>query len=149
MIGNRTHDLSVYGTMVQPTEPGPRVLLRFISFQQVRYLFSRIPLYVIFILLYLSCSFFLRFLFIFGERGREGEEHQCVVDSHVAPTGDLAHNPGMCPDWESNQQPLGLLQPALSPLSYTRQGKLLLFLVFFSYLCFLILLRFFHTHFAL
>ena len=22
--------------------------------------------------------------------------------------GDLAHNPGMCPDWESNQQPFGL-----------------------------------------
>ena len=21
-------------------------------------------------------------------------------------TGDLAHNPDMCPDWESNQQPL-------------------------------------------
>ena len=23
------------------------------------------------------------------------------------PTGDLACNPGMCPDWESNQQPFG------------------------------------------
>ena len=23
------------------------------------------------------------------------------------PTGDLAHNPGMCPDWESNQLPFG------------------------------------------
>ena len=39
-----------------------------------------------------------------GREGeREGEKHQCVVASHVPPTGDLAHNPGMCPDWESNR----------------------------------------------
>ena len=49
----------------------------------------------------------LRFyLFIFRQKGREGEreeeKHQCVVASHVAPTGDLACNPGMCPDWDSN-----------------------------------------------
>ena len=25
----------------------------------------------------------------------------------MPPTGDLAHNPGMCPDWESNQRPFG------------------------------------------
>ena len=51
--------------------------------------------------------FFLDFyLFIFRERGkegeREGEKQQCVVASRVPPTGDLAHNPGMCLDWESN-----------------------------------------------
>ena len=47
--------------------------------------------------------FFLRFyLFIFRERGRKGEEQQCVVASHAPPTGDLACNPGMCPVWESN-----------------------------------------------
>ena len=44
---------------------------------------------------------------IYLERGREGEreaeEHQCVVASHEGPTGNLVHNPGMCPDWESNQ----------------------------------------------
>ena len=39
--------------------------------------------------------FFLRFyLFTFRERGREGEregeKHQCVVASHMAPAGDLA-----------------------------------------------------------
>ena len=49
--------------------------------------------------------FFLRFyLFIFRERGKEGrreeEKHQCVVASDMVPTGDQAHNPGMCPDWE-------------------------------------------------
>ena len=52
------------------------------------------------------------YLFIFRERGRkgerEGEKHQCVVASHAPPSGDLAHSPGMCPDWESNQQPFGL-----------------------------------------
>ena len=56
---------------------------------------------------------FLRFyyLFIFRERGREGEreeeKRQCVVASQVPPVGDLASNPGMCPDWESNQQRFG------------------------------------------
>ena len=51
------------------------------------------------------------FTFIFRERGkeeeREGEIHQCVVASCTPRTGDLACNPGMCPDWESNQQPFG------------------------------------------
>ena len=44
-----------------------------------------------------------------GREGEiEGEKHQCVVASHVRPppnppwTGDLACNPGMCPDWELN-----------------------------------------------
>ena len=37
---------------------------------------------------------------------REGEKH-CVVASHVPPTGDLAHNPGMCPDQELNLCPSG------------------------------------------
>ena len=31
-----------------------------------------------------------------------------MVASHVPPTGDLAYNPGVCPDWESNQRPFGL-----------------------------------------
>ena len=55
--------------------------------------------------------FFLKVLFIFRERGREGdregEKHQCVVVSHAPPTGDLSHNLGMCPDWESNWWPFG------------------------------------------
>ena len=35
-------------------------------------------------------SFFLRFyLFIFRERGREGEKHQCVVVSCASPIGKL------------------------------------------------------------
>ena len=27
--------------------------------------------------------------------------------SHALPTGDLACNPGMCPDWESNPRAFG------------------------------------------
>ena len=48
---------------------------------------------------------------LFLERGRKGEregkKHQCVVASCTSPTGDLARNPGTCPDWESYQQPFG------------------------------------------
>ena len=51
------------------------------------------------------------YLFIFRERGREGErggvKHQYVVPSHAPPTRDMACNPGMCPDWELNRQPRG------------------------------------------
>ena len=62
--------------------------------------------------IYLFYFILFRFyLFIFRERGREGEregeKHQCVVTSHVPRTGDLAHNPGMCPAWEANQQCFG------------------------------------------
>ena len=61
---------------------------------------------------FLSVYYFLRFyLFIFRQRGREGErkgeKHHCVVASHAPPTGDLACNPVMCTDWGSNQQPFG------------------------------------------
>ena len=39
------------------------------------------------------------------------EEHQLVA-SHTPPTGDLAHNPGMCPDRESNWRPFSLRDDA-------------------------------------
>ena len=49
------------------------------------------------------------YFFIFRERkwGRKREKHQCVSASSTPPTGDLAGNPGMCPDWESNLRPFG------------------------------------------
>ena len=51
------------------------------------------------------------FIYLFRERGRErerkGGKHQYVVAFHVDPTGDLAYNAGMCPDWELNRQPFG------------------------------------------
>ena len=42
------------------------------------------------------------------ERKREREktstcERNRSVASHTPPIGDLAHNPGVCPDWESNR----------------------------------------------
>ena len=40
----------------------------------------------------------------------------------LTPAGDLACDPGMCPDWESNRDPLAH-RPALNPLSYTSQIK--------------------------
>ena len=48
-------------------------------------------------------NFLKRFyLFISRKRGREGEKegekHQYVVTSHTPATGDLACNPGTCPD---------------------------------------------------
>ena len=55
----------------------------------------------------IQISFFLKILFIYFQRGgregeREGEKHQCVVASRAPPTGNLAHNSGICPDWELN-----------------------------------------------
>ncbi|KAF6130983.1 hypothetical protein HJG60_007907 [Phyllostomus discolor] len=72
------------------------------------------------------CNNFLKkIIHLFLERGeermKEAEKHQYVVTSHVPPTWDLAHNPGMCPDWELNQQPL-VHRLALNPLSHTSQG---------------------------
>ena len=77
------------------------------------------------LLIRMSLLIFLKnYLFIFRERRREGEKHQCVVASHMPHNGDLACNPGMWPDWESNQWPFGSRagaqstephQPGLSP----------------------------------
>ena len=58
-------------------------------------------------LYFLSLRFFFKILRIYFYRGgregeREGEKHQCVVASHLAPSGDLDCNPGLRPDWELN-----------------------------------------------
>ena len=72
----------------------------------------------------LQFYFYLFFkILLFREREREGERHQCVVASHTPPTGDLDLNPGMCPDWELNHDPL-VRRLALNPPSYTSQGPL-------------------------
>ena len=67
------------------------------------------------------------YLFIFRERGREGErageKYQYVVASHALPTGDLALNPDMCPNLESKWRPLAS-RLALNPLSHTSQGPI-------------------------
>ena len=41
---------------------------------------------------------YLSIYFYREEKGRRKiGKHQCVVASHVPPTGDLARNPGICP----------------------------------------------------
>ena len=44
----------------------------------------------------------------------EGEKHHCVVASRAPLTGDLACNPGVCPEWELNRQPVGSQTHAVS-----------------------------------
>ena len=73
---------------------------------------------------------FYLFIYLFrkGKGGRKRERNiNVVVASHTPTTGDLARNPGMCPDWESN---LLVLRLALSPLSHTSQGSILLNMYF-------------------
>ena len=45
--------------------------------------------------------FFLRFIYLFLDRGREGEKEgdkrQCVMASRTPPSVDLVCIPGMCP----------------------------------------------------
>ena len=79
-----------------------------------------------------GCGFF--YLFTFRQRGgqgeREREKYQCVVASRMSPTGDLAHNPGMCPDWELNQWPFGS-QVVAQSIEWCQPG-LFLFLFFLT-----------------
>ena len=42
------------------------------------------------------------YLFLERGEGREKERNINVWLPLASPTGDLACNPGMCPDWESN-----------------------------------------------
>ena len=69
-------------------------------------------------------SFFLLkilFIYVYREEKRGREISMCGCLS-CGPTGDLACNPDMWPDWELNQRPFGS-QPTLNPLSYTSQGQ--------------------------
>ena len=64
----------------------------------------------IFITIYWPDIFKKDFIYLFLERGEEREkerEKNIHAVSHAPPTWDLAHNPGMCPDWESNWWPFG------------------------------------------
>ena len=59
----------------------------------------------------LKLSHFLKdFIYLFLERGegreRGRETSMCCCLSHIPTPGDLAHNPGTCPDLELNPQPL-------------------------------------------
>ena len=77
------------------------------------------------VLLPLLGQYFLKdFIYLFyreGETEREGEKHQCVVDSCVPPTGDLISNAGMYPDWELNWRPF-VLQAGAQPTEPQQVG---------------------------
>ena len=49
------------------------------------------------------------YLFLEREEGRKrGRETSMCVAACAPPTGDLACNPGLCPDWELNRRPFAL-----------------------------------------
>ena len=82
---------------------------------------------VYFVLFYFT---FLRF-YLFLERGKvgrkRGRETSIGCIWYVPrPTGNLAGNPGMCPDWESNQWPFTLQVNAQSTEPH-RSGQFILF----------------------
>ena len=82
-------------------------------------------------------SFFLRFyLLIFRERGREGARGGDIIDwlslAHPQPR-DLACNPGMCSDWESNQR-LFDLQDDVQPTEPYQSGLHALCIYYFLFL---------------
>ena len=57
---------------------------------------------------------FLKILFIFRERGREGDreggKRWCEKETSIGCLSNMSQpgNPGMCPDWELKWQPFGL-----------------------------------------
>ena len=87
------------------------------------------PLFIILVPLSLSwsqqfsyCSralfFFFNILFISRERGREDKEKERNINTWLPlmpPTRDLAWNPVICLDWESNQWPLDSQASTQSP----------------------------------
>ena len=58
----------------------------------------------------------------------------CGCLSPAPPTGDLACNPGMCPDWESNQQLYGSQASAQSTEPHQPRMFLILYFRIFSFL---------------
>ena len=93
-------------------------------------------------LMFVACIIFIflkDFIYFYRERGRkgerEGEKYHCVVASCTPPTGDLAHNPGMCPDWESNLWFFALQSSAQS--TEPAQPGLWLALIYMGQCCFI------------
>ena len=79
---------------------------------------------------YLSLLIFKILFIFFKERGREGEREGKTnvqgkdrsVALHTPPHGDLASNPGMCPDQESNLRPF-TLQNDVQPTEPHQSGQ--------------------------
>ena len=69
---------------------------------------------------FLFVCFKILFIYLFLERGKEGEKHQCMVAFHVPPTGDLAATQARALTGNRTGDPL-VHRPALNPLSHTSQ----------------------------
>ena len=87
------------------------------------------------------------------KRGREGEreaEKHLSVTPHILPNGDLARNPGMCPEGGSNQRPFGSQDNVQSTEVHQSGLLLLLLLLFFNKkgISFLVLSFFLHLNFC-
>ena len=82
-----------------------------------------------------------------GEGTKKGREtSMCSCLSHAA-CGDLAHNPGMCPDWELNLQPF--VSQAGTQSTEPHQPGLFNVLNISEYRSFTSLVRFIPRHFIL
>ena len=77
------------------------------------------------------------------ERNIDVRELHRSVASCTSPTGDLAGNPGMCPDWESNWLPFGSQAGTQSADPHQPGLNLFLFLCSPSHLQFIVHLVFY------
>ena len=84
-------------------------------------------------MLYVFFLFFLKSLFTFREREREGEKHQCVRDTSIS---CLSHSQlgtwpttRACARTENRTSDLLVHRPALSPLSHTDQDSFILLII--------------------
>ena len=77
-------------------------------------------------------GFFLRFYLFLDRRERMEKERERNINVWLLLmlplTGDLAHSPGMCPDWESSQRPFGSQEGAQS--TEPRQPGLFLMILY-------------------
>ena len=78
-------------------------------------------------------NYFLKdYIYLFLDKGegreKEGEEHQCVVASHVPLLGTWPASQAYALTGNRTGEPL-VLRPALNPLSHTSQGRKLFFKV--------------------
>ena len=113
----------------------------FVSFQSFRELLALLnfSIFYLYSIVLMFWSYFKNFfyLFIFKERGREGEregeKHQRVVTSSIPPTAGLAATQTYSLTGNQTSDPL-VHRPALNPPSHTSQGMVLLSLFpFFSF----------------
>ena len=78
----------------------------------------------------LNLLFFEDFIYLFSETGEgreKGRETSIGYTSCTPPTGDLAGNPGMCSDLESNLQPFSS-QAGIQSTELHQPGQVLKFL---------------------